>query len=295
MAPYYECTRCNRDFYSLYALREHERQSDRHWICNEHDLDFSSWLGLKEHFVQSRAHSYCQYCDEHFDDEGWLEEHYQQEHDYCSPCGRVFKNETGLHEHRRQSPLHHYCASCRRLFVSAANLTSHLNSSIHVERTIRCPGRGCTQTFINVSSMTAHLEAGACVSGMTRQGVNRFVRENDRRNLITDPSRLITAGDGRTNTLFSANEHSWNGYGYECYLCHREFTTLAGLNQHLASPKHEEKVYICRGETCMRRFQTLSSLWSHLESEKCGVTRFGSVRRAMDELVGGMQRARIGY
>ncbi|KAJ7052086.1 hypothetical protein C8F01DRAFT_1166659 [Mycena amicta] len=292
MAQY--CNRCQLRFHNLAQLREHRRLSELHWVCEDCNIDFTSRRGLREHFVQSPAHSYCQYCNERFGDDEDLEQHYRTDHDFCPKCRIVFRNADGLHEHRRQSAAHHYCAPCRRLFASASNLNSHLNSSTHLPRTFRCPGEGCTQSFINGSSLTGHLEAGTCVSGMTRKAVNRIVARNDTNNLITDPARLITAAANNTpGTRYFANAASWNGSRYECYLCHDEFRTLPGLNQHLASPRHEEKIYICRGATCLRRFPTLSSLWAHLESEQCGVTRFSAVRRAMDQLVGGMQRARI--
>ncbi|KAF7300122.1 Zinc finger protein [Mycena kentingensis (nom. inval.)] len=294
MAWWY-CDRCDRNFTTPAARNQHDSNSSMHWICDSCNLDFASWLGRKEHYVQSPAHHYCQYCDQHFSYSYDLENHFQSQHDYCSQCRRVFKNDIGLHEHYRQSSTqHHYCVSCRRLFGSANNLNAHLNSSTHQPRNIPCPGRGCSQSFINGSSLAAHLESGSCSSGANRQAVNRYIRENDTRNIITDPARLLTAG-ANDGTRYFATDQAWNGGGYECYLCHHEFRTLPGLNQHLASPRHEEKVYICRGPTCSRRFHTLSALWAHVESEQCGVTRFGAVKRAMDEMVGNMRRARITF
>ncbi|KAF7289007.1 hypothetical protein MIND_01417600 [Mycena indigotica] len=255
------------------------------------EIDYTTWTGLKEHYVQSRRHFYCQHCDEHFDDGDELEEHMDESHFYCSSCARVFKNDQGLHEHYRQSSLHHYCAACRRLFTSANNLNAHLNSALHKPRTITCPGRGCGQSFINGPSLAAHLESGSCASGANRQSLNRYIREQDTRHVITDPARRRPPAND--NTRYVATGRSWNGTAYECYLCHNEFRTLPGLNQHLASPRHEEKTYICRGPSCSRRFQTLSALWAHVDSQQCGVARFGAVKRAMDELSDRLQRTRI--
>ncbi|KAJ7067498.1 hypothetical protein C8F01DRAFT_668622 [Mycena amicta] len=294
MTGYY-CYRCDYDFYDLWSLRQHEQNSEFHYICYDCNIDFESWLGRKEHYVQSRVHDYCQYCDAHFNDGGELDEHMGAQHYYCGTCRRVFQNDIGLHEHYRQSSVHHYCTPCKRVFASASNLNAHLNSSIHLPRNIPCPGRGCTQSFINGSSLAAHLESGSCSSGATRQSVNRYIRENDTRNIITDPARLITGGSNsnESTTRYLATDQSWNGAAYECYLCHANFRLLSGLNQHLASPRHEDKVYICRGPTCQRRFHTLSALWAHVESEQCGVMRFGAVRRVMDELVGNIRQGRI--
>ncbi|KAF7311716.1 Zinc finger protein [Mycena indigotica] len=268
------CDRCDRYFPHYGALAQHEAGVER-------------TLALRR--LRDRLHDH---CDEHFDDGGELAEHMDDAHFYCSSCERVFKNEQGLHEHCRQSSVHHYCTPCRRLFTSANNLNAHMNSALHKPRTITCPGRGCGQSFINGPSLAAHLEAGSCASGANRQSLNRYIRAQDTRNVITDPARLIAAAES-DNTRYVATGRSWNGTAYECYLCHGKFRTLPGLNQHLASPRHEEQTYICRGPGCSRRFQTLSALWAHVDSEQCGVARFGAVKRAMDELSDRLQRTRI--
>ncbi|KAH9486131.1 hypothetical protein JR316_0000195 [Psilocybe cubensis] len=107
-----------------------------------------------------------------------------------------------------------------------------------------------------------HLENGACKSGINRAKVDRFVRENDRHNLITDPSRMICGPSGsHTETVIHiATELSWNEYrqAWECCLCYATFRSLKALNQHLASPRHQEKMYICREPSCNTRFTALS-------------------------------------
>ncbi|KAJ7794081.1 hypothetical protein B0H14DRAFT_2392867, partial [Mycena olivaceomarginata] len=269
------------------ALRQHEQNSPNHHICNDCDKDFTSWRGLKEHFVQSPMHDYCQRCDEHFDDSEELEYHYQEDHDYCVTCRKFFQNALGLHEHYRQSDLHHYCASCKRLFRSASNLTSHLNSSTHRPRDVPCPGKGCGLAFVSRSALLLHLESGSCKSGADRPTINRYVRAYDTNNLITNPSRLLT---GASDTTYVASERTWNGRAYECYLCHGDYRTLASLNQHLASPRHQEKSYVCPLNVCREPFATLSGLCQHIESERCGVAKFKVVQNTMDDLMGKMRR-----
>ncbi|KAG6811273.1 hypothetical protein H0H92_008267 [Tricholoma furcatifolium] len=140
--------------------------------------------------------------------------------------------------------------------------------------------------------MLLHLEAGTCVSGVTRRIVDNTVREWDRNNLITDPRRMIAGPSSSfsntldTTTTYYATAAAWNGSRYECYLCHSGFTTLHGLNQHLASPRHQQGVYVCPQATCRASFKTLSGLCQHVESERCGVHRFREVRGAMDVIVG---------
>ncbi|KDR85839.1 hypothetical protein GALMADRAFT_234944 [Galerina marginata CBS 339.88] len=283
------CDRCGRFFNSWPAYDQHIANSPRHNICDQCDIDFPTWVGLKEHWVQSPNHNYCQYCNEHFYDEEDLEDHFQNAHAYCPTCRRVFKDGVGLREHYRQSEQHHYCAPCDRLFNSASNLNSHLNSSVHRPKDVKCPFK-CGAAFVSRSALVLHLENGACTSGVNRNLVNRYVRQYDTSNVITDPARMIAGSGSSGDITYIASERSWNGSGYECYLCHNTYQTLAVLNRHLASPRHQDRIYICRGPSCSARFNTLSGLVQHIESGRCGVARFKTVQNAMDSLLGQMGR-----
>ncbi|KAG6856824.1 hypothetical protein H0H87_000297 [Tephrocybe sp. NHM501043] len=141
--------------------------------------------------------------------------------------------------------------------------------------------------------MLLHLESGTCVSGITRRIIDTKVRELDRSNIITDPSRMIRSSltsDPYTNTTYYATSAAWNGAAWECYLCHGTYRSLPALNQHLASPRHQDKIYICPASLCRTRFTTLSALCQHIESERCGVHKFSQVKTAMDGIVGHMSR-----
>ena len=166
----------------------------------------------------------------------------------------------------------------------------HLNSSVHRPKDVICPFRGCDRTFVSRSALVLHLEEGACRSGIDRATINRYVRQYDKNNIITDPSRLLTSGADSDNTKYYATERSWNGYRYECYLCHSSYASLVSLNRHLASPIHHDKIYICPASSCRSRFTTLSALCQHIESEKCGVSKFKAVQHTMDSLLGQMGR-----
>lgn len=281
------CYRCDRFFSNWHAIEQHKEDSSRHNICFDCDEDFLTWDGLKQHWIQSTRHAYCQYCNEHFDGDYELEEHFEDDHAYCRSCSKVFKNEYGLKQHYRQSSNHNYCADCDRHFGNENNLRNHLRSAIHQPRNSRCPF--CSASFVSDASVVQHLEEGACPSGTNRQTVNKIVRQYDRHNIITNPSRLLTAGSDEYIT-YIANKASWNGNGFECYLCNNTYGSLKALNQHLASPRHQEKNYICRGPSCGIHFSTLSGLWQHIESEKCGVVRFRVVKATMESLLGGMKR-----
>ncbi|TFK42099.1 hypothetical protein BDQ12DRAFT_625021 [Crucibulum laeve] len=283
------CERCDRSFGSQRALWQHKNNSGNHNICEDCGLDFPTWGGLKEHWVQSPRHSYCQRCNEHYDSDAELYEHYDEEHYYCRKCNRFFENQYGLDEHYRQSQAHHYCAPCKRHFLSASNLQSHMNSSVHKPKSVMCPLKGCGLGFVSTSAMILHMESGNCRSGMDRATVNKVVRHYDRNNVITDPSRMLTGGNSNDDITYYASDKAWNGYSYECYLCQGTYRTLAGLNQHLASPCHQDKIYICPASACRQRFTTLSALCQHIESEKCGVHRFKAVGNVMDGMMNKMR------
>ncbi|CCM05280.1 uncharacterized protein FIBRA_07492 [Fibroporia radiculosa] len=115
---------------------------------------------------------------------------------------------------------------------------------------------------------------------MSRERINRLAVQYDTTNVITNPSRLIEGSGGytlpeRTVTTW-ATERSFNGTKYECFLCHREYRTLAALNQHLGSAAHDDDIYRCpRGwQGCGTEFRTLSGLCQHVEAERCGIRRF---------------------
>lgn len=109
----------------------------------------------------------------------------------------------------------------------------HLNSRVHRGSTIKCPF--CAATYTTAAGMTHHLERGSCprAPDLNRDEIYRLVRSRDPNGVIS--KRYITWHES-SSTTYLATERAWNGDGYECYFCHREFRSLAGLNQHLNSP-----------------------------------------------------------
>ncbi|MCJ1378153.1 hypothetical protein MMC17_001249 [Xylographa soralifera] len=119
--------------------------------------------------------------------------------------------------------------------------------------------------------------------------INDQIRAHDRNHLIT--RRLLTYPDqngqsGQTDTW--ATEAAWNGNFYACYFCPKQFGSLQGLNQHLKSPAHEQKMYHC--PKCATQFRLFSGLVQHVESESCGISRFWEVKTAMDRLTASLPR-----
>lgn len=166
-----------------------------------------------------------------------------------------------------------------------------MESKIHRSKDVSCPFKGCGQHFVKASALILHLESGACPSRVDRARIDKFVRQLDKHNLITKPSGLVTWDgtryDDTTSVTYTATSKCFNGSGYECYLCHREFQTLPALNQHLSSPKHQDEQYICPLASCRVNFRTLSGFCQHVESQRCGVSRFRAVQNAIDNVVSG--------
>ncbi|CAE6449569.1 unnamed protein product [Rhizoctonia solani] len=279
------CDRCDRSFSSDYAYNDHRRDSSRHYVCFPCNKDFPTRERFNQHLKQSSRHHYCFWCYEDFEDEYDLDEHDEECHEYCNSCDLWLDTTDDLVEHNKEE--HYYCVECDRLFISLNNLQTHLNSSRHRPKNISCPGNGCNAQFISRSALLLHFEGGSCRSGLTRKALNRLVAERDKSNFITNPNRLIT-----DTTETWATSRAWNGSAYECYFCHKGFRSLAHLNQHLASPAHEQALYHCPklGHHCQARFKTLSGLCQHIEDGSCGVMRFKVVQDNMDNLVRGMHR-----
>lgn len=188
---------------------------------------------------------------------------------------QIFDFQVGLEEHYRQA--HYYCRHCKRLFDNAGNLDMHLRTSaIHNARRYTCPGAGCGRAFITYGDLALHLESGACVSGVTRQIIDSTIVRYDRSNVITNPSRLLTSSNGPVQQTVWATDLSWNGYAYECVICHRTFGSLGALNAHLQSPAHADAIYRCPPSYggCNMEFRTVSGLLQHVERGNCGVSRF---------------------
>ncbi|KAH9989522.1 hypothetical protein BJV77DRAFT_963881 [Russula vinacea] len=232
--------------------------------------------------------AYCNRCKRSFPHDRALEQHKEDSNSHwpCDDCDRDFSSYEARQQHYANSSSHHYCEDCDRHFQNENNLHQHMNSKVHQPTKFRCPGRGCTKSFVSASALTLHLESGTCRSGMTRKKLNRCVVRADTKHYITNPERLLTGPLGwcepPSRTATWATERSWNGSEYECFLCNSTFKSLARLNQHLKSPRHDEKIYRCPKSDCRIEFVTLSGLCQHVEVGSCGVRMFRRVRNAMD-------------
>ena len=79
--------------------------------------------------------------------------------------------------------------------------------------------------------------------------------------------------------------YNYNEEAYECYLCKRLFQSLASLNQHLSSPVHQQDLYHCPNSKCKKNFTTLAGVINHLESEACNFMRFDAVQSTTQRIL----------
>ncbi|KAF2655846.1 hypothetical protein K491DRAFT_562853, partial [Lophiostoma macrostomum CBS 122681] len=251
-----ECETCVRTFVDWHAARQH-MNAVGHWACETCDAEF---------WYQDDAHDHMNDYD-----------HWAPEHE-CEACNMRFhtQQEARRHMDNQNHWRNHWCSSCECGFQNENNLRQHLNSSTHRGTSITCPF--CKRSFATATGITHHLETGSCPNArnLNHATILAEIRKRDPNHLIT--KKLLTYHSPSSSTI-QATSSTWNGDGYECYLCHREFNSLSALNQHVNSPAHRQKVYHCPGRGCGRDFVSLAALFNHLESESCGAVRFEAVQR----------------
>ncbi|KAK4182043.1 hypothetical protein QBC35DRAFT_510683 [Podospora australis] len=229
----------------------------------------------------------CFVCDEYFDDNWDCSEHMRDsnhlpnEYSECTfrECIEVFWDDEDAVDHEVHD--HWYCGDCKRDFQDLNSIKQHRNSRAHRGQDIKCPS--CKQGYTTATGLTHHLERGACpkASHLNRDQIYNFVRIKDPNGLISK-KLLAWAGSDITH---EATERAWNGRSWECYICHRGFNTLKSLNQHLASPTHQQTLYHCPNRNCGSDFKSLAAIINHLESESCGAMRFEQVQTKITSIV----------
>ncbi|QPG95461.1 hypothetical protein C2857_000753 [Epichloe festucae Fl1] len=205
----------------------------------------------------------------------------------CETCALKFRTEEDANEHMRDSNHYEtYCPSCDRHFQSNNNLRMHLKSHVHCGISVNCPF--CNKGYTAFSGLSHHLETGSCsqAPSLNRETILRAVRERDTQGIITN--RQIEWHDAES-VRYEVSALSYNGFNWECYLCHQEFATQTALTQHVNSPRHKQKAYKCpntRGG-CERHFVTLAALFNHWESEQCSFMRFENVQLHARQILDG--------
>ncbi|TPX15277.1 uncharacterized protein E0L32_004554 [Thyridium curvatum] len=261
---YFECGTCGKGFPNGWRARENHCWSVGHCLPNFE----------------------CDTCHRGFNTQNACIQHMGAMNHFaheCSVCGETWPTEEECIDHEADE--HYYCASCDRWFQNANNVKMHRRSRAHLGQPLDCPF--CQDPFTTATGVVHHLESGRCprARGLSRDAIYKFVRARDPNGVVT---KKLVGWEGSYE--YEANENCWNGYCYECYICHREFKTLDSLNQHLKSPTHQQALYHCPNPNCRLDFKVLAGLFNHLDSESCGMMRFEQVQKEFVNIVSGARR-----
>ncbi|KAK2696614.1 hypothetical protein QWA68_004719 [Fusarium oxysporum] len=180
-----------------------------------------------------------------------------------------------------------YCCHCDQQFSSWHAISQHLNSRRHqgmsysgvstYQKGVSCPF--CKAYYQAASGVVHHLERGCCPNApMDRDTLYQEVRRRDPNGFVCN--KLL---EWHGTVSYHATSVAFNSrYGqYECYFCGDLFRQLSSLNQHLASPRHQQELYHCPNRNCLKEFTTLAGMVNHLESESCRFLRFGAVQNGI--------------
>ncbi|DAA78039.1 TPA_exp: hypothetical protein A8136_5742 [Trichophyton benhamiae CBS 112371] len=265
----FECDTCTRRFATSRACNQHMDAT------NHRAPTFDCEVCHKTFRTQPAA-------NQHMDAVGhWEQDYYPYE---CDTCTNRYTSEAAVQKHMKDAGHYkYYCKACERKFENKNNLNMHLRSRVHVGKGIKCPF--CKTGYATASGLTHHLERAACPNApyMNREIILRKVRECDPYGRVTLKQLEWHPED---NSNYSATDQAFNGSSWQCYLCPSCFKSRHGLNQHLNSPVHKQKVYRCPNHRsqCGKEFVTLAALFHHLESESCSVVRFETVQKGVNDM-----------
>jgi len=262
----FECDYCVRTFSSRRGAEQHMDDLD-HWRfeCETCTKVFVSQTAANQHMnaVNHRAPMY-----------------------ECETCSHRSRSWSSVEKHMdANGHWEHWCKKCERKFSNKNSLDQHLKSRAHLGATIACPF--CKTGFVTASGLSHHLEGGSCpkAQSLDRQKIWQLVRKRDPSGFIT---KNLLEFPGYTLSQEWNPRSAWNGYGYECYLCHRAFEESGSLTQHLKSPTHQQNVYHCPNRIlCGKEFVSLAALFNHLESESCKFIKFESVQKGVHSVMSG--------
>ncbi|OTB18064.1 hypothetical protein K445DRAFT_9902 [Daldinia sp. EC12] len=255
------------------------------WTCGTCWREFTTLRGREQH-MNALCHGIpeheCDTCFRFFNSRSAVENHMNAKNHWfhkCGICSETWPDEEQMKEHEIED--HLYCSDCNRFFNNPNGIKMHLNSRAHRGYCMKCPF--CAKDYTSATGLSHHLEGGRCPKApfLNADEIYKLVRFKDTAGLI---SKKLIGWNG--SPQYEATGEAWNGYAFECYICHRDFGSLASLNQHLSSPAHRQNLYHCPNRLgCGREFVSLAGLMNHLESESCGYTKFENVQRAAQNIM----------
>ncbi|KAI1821698.1 hypothetical protein F4861DRAFT_444798 [Xylaria intraflava] len=188
--------------------------------------------------------------------------HFQWE---CAMCGETWDTEKLMTAHEQIT--HNYCGQCKEAFETTNEFKMHMGSaSKHQDYPIKC--HFCNEGHQTGTSLTAHLKSGSCpgAAGMNRQNLQQSISGKNPNGIPTN-NAMVLHGSAQKEV---GNDPQDSAGGTECHICHRNFASALGLQAHLKSPVHQDKLYPCPNKNCSRQFVSVGGLTSHLESQSCG-------------------------
>lgn len=316
----HKCGSCSKAYISLRSLHGHNRLSG-HCFCRPCDQFFPDDSALAEHrtiFIHAAGFHCCD-CDRDFKNQQALDQHLQfKDHTSvkslhkCIECQREFSNQAALKKHQASlihKPLSDLkcvaSAKCKQRFSSPSALIHHLESgNCHSGMTRRdlnqLVQRNDTERLISSSpaeqDITEELQDRLNSLTLTSNPVRTPVSSEESTPIMTPVTEngsgvpLSPYFENMSPALSPADlsaiqtRSDSQKLGLFCPLCPQRpkpFSTLAGLEMHLASSKHAPKIFHCpsslfpptkgkgnhRGLT--KHFSSLSGLTQHIESGAC--------------------------
>jgi len=134
----------------------------------------------------------------------------------------------------------------------------------HQHRDLQCPG--CDLKFACFSAMIIHWEASTCL--IARHQVNLLLLSVPGNERIVDHG-LMQRFLRQKNRSASPSDLDTSTGCYICRYCGSRFLSLAGLDQHVASPVHDPRIFACPSADCDNSFTSLSALAQHVENARC--------------------------
>ncbi|KAH6667431.1 hypothetical protein B0J14DRAFT_602236 [Halenospora varia] len=203
----YSCPECRRRFGQKPSLKAHQRES-LHAYCYDcgilsptrllHALHMQSHTPVPAMTPSSATQFRCCDCERDFRNEGALADHLR--------CSKVHGPGKGGNKKKKQKQQQEEgnqgtkCKKCKRVFKNRGALEQHLTSVRHNPLSnIKCVAdTKCKKQFNCPSAQLHHLEAGKCMSGMTKTKLNAAIAAND-------TGRIITSGGVTAQWLLEDN------------------------------------------------------------------------------------------
>ncbi|XP_053093255.1 histone-lysine N-methyltransferase PRDM9-like isoform X2 [Pangasianodon hypophthalmus] len=243
----YHCSKCGKDFISVYNLSKHQcvHAREKPFPCTQCGKTFTYQRNLGQH---QRIHTgekpyHCSQCGKSFNNGSNYRQH-QRIHTgekpyHCSQCGKSFTNQCHLRQHQHihtgEKPFH--CSQCGKSFNQQRYLERH--KSIHTgEKPYYCSQ--CGKSFNRQSHLQTHerIHTGEKPYHCSQCGKS-FNQQND----LQRHQRIHTGEKP-----------------YQCSECGKSFIQQSDLQKH-QRVHTGEKPYHC--SQCGQRFTSVNSFKTH--------------------------------